>query len=391
MTHRAAALLLVVWAAACSPRVPEVVEAAPGDPLPGLAPDESARFLAGKALFNRAFTPEEGLGPLFNQPQCSSCHDLPTSGGHGAEPVQKATRFDAASGCSTLSEGGGDLLQRAVTPAGRALGLTPERIPQGATDASDIQPPPLYGLGLIEAVPLSAIAAQADPDDRDGDGISGRLGRSVDGTAGLFGMKATHATLASFIEEATRGELGLTTPAHPADLLPQGLPLPDGADPAPDPEVDDAFLEALSDYVRFLAPSAAEMPGAEGERAAVAQGRELFTEVGCADCHTPTWTTGPNDSPALSEKRFIAYSDFLLHDMGPDLADICAPGGTPSEWRTTRLLGLSARSIFLHNGRAQRLTDAIELHGGEAERSRDRYRSLPEEFKQDLIRFLQSL
>ena len=156
----------------CAAPVADVVEAPAGEPVPGLTPEEAARFAAGKALFERPFTQEEGLGPLFNDPQCSSCHDLPTSGGHGAEPVNKATRFEADAGCNLLTEEGGDLLQRAVTPLGRAAGLLPERFPQSATAAADIQPPALYGLGLVEAVPLSAIRAQADPDDRDGDGTS---------------------------------------------------------------------------------------------------------------------------------------------------------------------------------------------------------------------------
>jgi len=368
-----------------------MVEGEPGEPVPGLSPEEQARFVAGRALFGRAFTPEEGLGPLFNQAQCSSCHDLPTSGGHGAEPVSKATRWDPDQGCSLLTDVGGDLLQRAVTPAARDAGILPERFPPGTTDASDIQPPALYGLGLVDAVPLSALAAQADPGDQDGDGISGRLGTGLDGNPGRFGMKGVHGTLASFIEDATRGELGLTTPMRPTENLPLGRPLPDGVDPAPDPEVDEAFLAAVVDYVRFLAPPAAQVPDDAEGRAAVAEGREIFTQLGCADCHTPTWTTGPHPSPALSEKRFRAYSDFLLHDLGPEVASICGPGADRSEWRTTPLVGLSLRSVFLHDGRAQNLTDAIELHGGEAERSRDLFRSLTGASRQDLLRFLQSL
>ena len=382
---------LLLLAACAGPISEEMVEGLPGDPLPGLSPEEAARFAAGKALFNRAFTPEEGLGPLFNQTQCSSCHDLPTSGGHGAEPVMKATRFNADSGCSLLTEAGGDLLQKSLTPLARAAGLAPEQIPEGATDVSEIHAPPLYGLGLVEAVPLSAIRAGADPDDQDGDGISGRLGTAGDGSVGIFGMKAVHPSLLSFTEDATRGELGLTTPSQPTESLPQGLPLPDGVDPAADPEVDSAFLLALVDYVRFLAPPMRQLPQDPEERASVVEGHQIFTSIGCATCHTPVWTTGPNPSPALSEKSFQAYSDFLLHDLGPDLADICAPGAGRSEWRTTPLMGLSLRSVFLHNGRAQRLVDAVELHGGEAAGSRALFRSLSETMRQDLVRFLQSL
>ncbi len=237
----------------------------------------------------------------------------------------------------------------------------------------------------MEAVPLADIAAQADPDDSDGDGISGRLG------TGRFGAKASHPAIASFIEEAARGELGLTTPRFPTESPLQDGSMPYEVDPAPDPEVDDAFLAALVDYVRFLAPPAAEEPRSQPDRAAIDDGRTLFDRIGCADCHTPTWKTGNDASPALSEKTFRAYTDFLLHDLGPDLADICAPGAAPAEWRTTPLLGLRLRSIFLHNGMAQNLGVAIEMHGGEAAAARDRYRSLPEAGRQNLIRFLQSL
>lgn len=387
-----ATLVLSLLVGACGGSPPtDAVEAEPGAPLPGLGAEEAARFAVGKALFNRPFSPEEGLGPLFNQDRCGSCHDLPSSGGHGAEPVRKATRFDGPGACSLLAERGGDLLQNAVTPAGRAAGLFPEPIPEGANGVAELHAPPLYGLGLVQAVPLEAIAARADPEDADGDGISGRLGSAEDGAPGLFGAKATHASLTAFVEGATRTELGLTTPANPHEELPAGRPLPEGADPAADPEVDGAFLEAVVDYVRFLAPPPPAVPEAPEERAAARRGERSFDASGCAACHTPTWTTGPDPSPALRDKTFRAYSDFLLHDLGPELADFCAPGASPSEWRTPRLVGLGLRRTFLHNGRAQRLEDAILLHGGEASRSRDAFRALRPGARAELIRFLQTL
>jgi CxxC motif-containing protein (DUF1111 family) len=367
------------------------VEAPPGSPLPGLSVEAAARFTAGLEAFDRAFTPEEGLGPLFNQTRCSSCHDLPTRGGHGAEPVRKATRWDDAVGCDLLADGGGDLLQAAVTQAGRAAGLGPEQTPRGATAVADVHAPPLYGLGLVAAVPIEAVAARADPDDADGDGISGRLGTATTGGVGLFGRKGTHASLHAFVEEATRGEMGLTTPGHPEELRPAGAALPAGVDPAADPEVDETFLRALVDYVRLLAVPPAGVPGSPEERAEAARGERTFTEVGCAACHTPTWTTGADAPEVLRRKRFRAYSDFLLHDLGADLADVCAVGASPSEWRTPRLVGLTLRSVFLHDGRAQRFEDAILLHGGEAARARDAFRTLSPAGRHDLLRFLETL
>ncbi|MEQ9569252.1 MAG: hypothetical protein RLN75_03600, partial [Longimicrobiales bacterium] len=180
-----AAGIALLGLTACADVVPELAEAAPGEPLPGLTTDERQRFLLGQAAFNRAFTPADGLGPLFNQARCSSCHDLPTSGGHGAEPVRKVATWDPARGCDPLTALGGTLLQRSVTPEARAAGLGPELIPAEADLVVELVPPPLYGLGLVAAVPLERIAAAADPDDTDGDGISGRLAEAAGGGAGL--------------------------------------------------------------------------------------------------------------------------------------------------------------------------------------------------------------
>ncbi|MEZ4416406.1 MAG: di-heme oxidoredictase family protein [Gemmatimonadota bacterium] len=388
---RLALLGLAVFAVACAPPAPLLVEAEPGAHLPGLSTEERALFEAGRALFTQPFTPAQGLGPLFNQTQCSSCHDLPTSGGHGAEPVRKATRYEAASGCDLLEDAGGDLLQAYVTAEGRAAGLTPEMIPAEATGISEIHAPPLFGLGLVEALSTERVAATEDPDDRDGDGISGRMGRSADGRPALFGLKAVHPTLHSFIEGATRGELGLTTPEHPEEERAAGSAVPAAADPAPDPEVDAAFLEAVSAFVRLLAPPAAAVPEDRAAQEAARRGERVFAEAGCDGCHTPLWTTGVTTSAALSRKTFRAYSDFLLHDMGPGLADVCAVGVAPSEWRTARLVGLRLRTTYLHNGRAQRVEDAILLHGGEAQRSRDVFAALGSQERQDLLHFLGTL
>lgn len=386
-----AAPLVAAGLMACAQPETAGVEGSPGDPVPGLTDSELQRFWAGRAAFNRAFSPEEGLGPLFNQTQCSSCHDLPTSGGHGAEPVRKMSRYDEIEGCSLLPEVGGDLLQSSVTALARAAGLEPERFSPEANGVTELMAPALYGLGLVAAIPGETIAARADPEDADGDGISGRIGVTQTGEPGRFGMKAVHPTLESFIEGATRGELGLTTPGLPEEERPGGQPLPPGADPSADPEVDQAFLESLTDYVRFLAVPAPAIPESRQDRASVARGQQLFDAVGCSSCHVPLWTTGIDPSAALAHRRFRAYSDFLLHDMGPALGDICAPGSTPSEWRTAPLVGLSHRSVFLHDGRAQNLTAAIQLHGGEADGARERFLGLAESAREDLLRFLQSL
>ena len=368
-----------------------MVEASPGEPIPGLTPAQLASFRAGEEAFNRPFSEEEGLGPLYNQQRCSSCHDLPTLGGHGAEPVRKATRYTEAEGCSLLPEAGGDLFQQIVTGAGLAQGLTPEVIPATATAAADIVPPPLYGLGLVDALPDEAILAGADPDDQDGDGISGRAQTSGDGPVGRFGWKAQHSTLAAFIEEAARLEMGLTTPAHPREESASGQTVPPEADPAADPELDQAFLTSLDSYVRYLAPPPRAAPTGQSSPEDIAEGERIFAFAGCESCHVAFATTGPSEIPALDEKRFRLYSDLLLHDMGPELADTCTPHAGPTEWRTAPLVGLSLRQVLLHDGRAQSISDAIEVHGGEAAQARETFRRLTPTARDQLLAFLRSL
>lgn len=364
----------------------------PGAPLPGLRLPELDSFRVGKAIFDRPFSTEEGLGPLFNQDRCSSCHDLPTSGGHGAEPVSKATRFDADSGCNLLSDQGGPLLQQLPTRPAQAAGVRAERAPPTANAVATVFPTPLYGLGLVAAIPATAILENADPADTDGDGISGRPALDGSGRLGRFGRKAQHADLGDFVREAIRLEMGITTPDHPEEDKPSGLPLPANSDPAPDPEMSEADLRFLEAYVRFLAPvretSASEALSSPSE---IAEGERIFEFLGCHTCHVPSFPTGPSASPALRNKRFLLYSDLLLHDMGPELADICTPTATPSEWKTARLSGLRYRSNFLHDGRAQTLEMAILLHGGEADAARDVFRRLTADARRQLIAFLRSL
>lgn len=375
---------------ACAPQ-PPFTEGEPGDPLTGLDDQQLRRFARGQTLFNRPFTVAEGLGPIFNQDRCGSCHDLPTSGGHGAEPVEKAARFDPVEGCSTLAERGGDLLQQIVTEPARTLGVQPEQIPEGATDVAHVLPTAVYGLGLVAAIPEADLLRRADPDDANGDGISGRANFDTQGRAGRFGRRAQHATLRGFVEEAVRAEMGITTASRPDEELPNGTPLPEGADPAPDPETDEATLVLLTDYVRFLAPPRTLVVPSDGPAADLEEGARIFEFMRCSTCHVPEFTTTGADSPALDRRRFRLYSDLLLHDMGPDLAGPCTPGTSPSEWKTARLVGLGHRSEFLHDGRAGSIEDAILLHGGEAAGSRAIFERLTSEARQQVLRFLQSL
>ncbi len=384
------ALAALTFGWACQP-VPPFTEADPGLPLPGLDESELASFARGQSLFNRPFSPEQGLGPLFNQDRCGSCHDLPTSGGHGAEPIMKVSRFDSVQGCSTLPESGGDLLQVRVTGPASAAGLTGETIPEGATAIAEITAPAVYGLGLVSRIHPDQILARADPDDNDHDGISGRPNLDATGRVGRFGRKAQHATLEGFIGEALLLEMGITTVAHSQEVRANGAPLPAGADIASDPEATQEQLRLLVNYIDLLAPPRRRLPSDATTMADVEEGERIFDYMGCDACHTPFFTLGADESLAFNGARFRLYSDLLLHDMGPELASTCSAGTTPSEWKTARLVGLGHRSEYLHDGRARRVSDAILLHGGEAATSRDVFRRLTPEARSQVLAFLRSL
>src|SRR2546422_5708265 len=152
--------------------------------------------------------------------------------------------------------------------------------------------------------------------------------------------------------------MGITDPAQPTEENVGGRPIPAGVDSVPDPEITQEQLDLTNDFVRFLAPPTPARLDATGRR-----GRELFSQIGCAACHIPTLRTGDSPVAALRHREFAAYTDLLLHDMGPDLADICLGRATPSQFRTEPLIDLRDAQRFLHDGRATTPEQAIEAHG----------------------------
>lgn len=362
-----------------------------GAPLPGLRDVDLARFRAGLALFDKVYTPQEGLGPTFNENQCSACHTRPASGGtSGFERVVKATRFTPPAACDPLREEGGANVRRQATPLLQARGVHGESIPSRATEVGRFTPPFLFGLGLVEAIPDERIVAAEDPDDRNNDGISGRAGRTPAGRVARFGRKAEFATVRGFVESALRLEMGLTTPGDTVDAL-NGKPVPRPVDPAPDPEVNQMSVELLTAFVRLLAAPAPLAPVTTAQRDSVAEGRRILTALGCAGCHTPVLRTGTgSDIPALNGRAVPIYSDLLLHDMGPALADVCGYTATPAELRTEPLMGVGRRDRLLHDGRTDDLREAILAHGGEAQRSRDAFARLSWLRQEYLVIFLRS-
>ncbi|MCY3613362.1 MAG: hypothetical protein OXH51_17705 [Gemmatimonadetes bacterium] len=389
---RTVVLAAIAAAAACTPTLPDAARI--GDPVPGLTEEELARFDAGRALFDRVFSVDEGTGPLFNENQCSACHTFPEPGGTGEQLVIKATRRLPDGSCDILASEGGENLRRQATPALARLGIERDTIPSATADIATFAVPFLFGLGAADLVPERALHEAADPDDIDGDGISGRVGRTPDGRVGRFGRKADVASLDDFTHLALFNEMGITTTSHARERGPNGAPLPDGVDPAPDPELGDDPVALITDFVRMLAPPPRRTPDPGDDpdaTALIAHGEALFTAIGCAACHTPHVTTGPSPLAPLDRVRAPLYSDLLLHDLGPALASTCAPGATETEYRTAPLLGLGARRTYLHDLRAFSLERAIELHGGEARSARDAFAALPVADRQALLRFLRSL
>ena len=358
-----------------------------GDPLPGLTKQQRELFEQGRKVMEKQFTPETGLGPLFNAPGCSECHEDPVTGGRGDESEVHVALLRPDGFCDPLAERGGPVIQQHVTPAlHAALGIESEPVPPEATTRASRTSPDIFGFGLLDTVPDSKILARADPEDRNHDGISGRPNRFTDGGLGRFGRKALVPTLREFIEGAFVAEQGITNPAVPTEESVGGSPLPPGVDPVPDPEIDQKTVDAADAFVRFLAPPAPLELTHLAKR-----GRVLFSRVGCAACHVPILKTGKSPVKALCHKKVAAYSDLLLHDMGPDLADICLGLATPSEFRTEPLMGLHLSKHFLHDGRADTIEKAIVLHGGEAASSRTKFQALDDARKKALIKFLESL
>jgi CxxC motif-containing protein (DUF1111 family) len=267
--------------------------------------------------------------------------------------------------------------------------------------------PPLIGLGLLEAIPDEDLLSLADPDDADGDGISGRPNRvwqRETGTVaiGRFGWKAGMATVNEQSQDAFFHDIGLSTPLYPGgagECTPRQtacLEAPDGDSPQYDHlEAPRQVVELVVLYVRNLAVPASR----DADDPEVLQGRRLFYQTGCDRCHNPAFTTRRDTTaPELSGQQIRPYTDLLLHDMGDGLADN-RPEGMASgrEWRTPPLWGIgltatvSGQTGFLHDGRARSILEAILWHGGEAEAQRNAVLNMSERETTQLVRFIESL
>lgn len=414
-------------------------------------------FKLGNGLFRKTWVAapsstkgSDGLGPLYNARACQDCH-LKDGRGHVPAPDEPAVsmflRVSIPGGLAP--EGiadwlptqpdpvyGGqlqDFASAGLRPEG-AMQITYRDVPVTLGDGSVVtlrQPeyaltgpgygplhpqamlspriaPQMIGLGLLEAIPAADILAHADPDDADGDGISGRASIVPSAEFGVpmlgrFGLKGGAATVKEQSAAAFSGDMGLSTPLHPdphgecTDAQTDCRVQPVGQEPdARDGlEVDRASLDLVTFYARNLAvPERRHVDDPQ-----VLRGKELFYQAGCPVCHVPKFVTHRlKDQPEQSFQLIWPYSDLLLHDLGPGLADN-RPEGRASgrEWRTAPLWGIgltqtvSGHSELLHDGRARNLTEAILWHGGEAQPARDSFAGMTETDRDALLEFLGSL
>jgi CxxC motif-containing protein (DUF1111 family) len=213
------------------------------------------------------------------------------------------------------------------------------------------------------------------------------VNRFFDGRVGRFGRKALTPTLAEFTEGAFHFEQGVTVPNFLGEGTIGGQPIPPDVDPLPEPEVSAELVAHTDAYVRTLAPAKPKELDGTAKR-----GQQIFSTIGCAKCHIPSLKTGDHPIQALASREFPAYTDLLLHDMGPELADLCQGlVATPSEFRTEPLMALRLARRYLHDGRAGSIEQAVELHAGEGARSRDAFGALSGSDRKALLKFLGTL
>lgn len=405
----------------------------------------SLRFDEGDGIFERPFraanastygSNADGLGPIYNATSCETCHfsdgrteplpgqgmlmrlSIPGTGAHGGpkpHPIYGG-QFGDQSIEGVAPEGYLDityeeiagtygdgtpytLLNPVIIPAGLSLG------PMGDDVMTSVRSPlSMHGLGLLEAIADETLAEWADPQDVDGDGISGKINMVWDSQyekmrPGRFGWKAEQPTIVTQAGDAASNDMGVSSPyfvnqtctSEQADCLSAQT----GADPETPHEFSAKQLDDIRAYLSFLAvPARGHL-----DDPTVIQGEKIFYNIGCSGCHMPTVKTGTDhDFRRLHNKTIQPFTDLLLHDMGEGLSDhrpsYLALG---NEWRTAPLWGIgllervNGHTRLLHDGRARNFHEAILWHGGEAKPHREAFRQLSEDDRQAIVNFLKSL
>ena len=405
-----------------------------GGPIAGLSDSEGKFFEAGLGDFAEADGTNEGLGPRMNLDSCSGCHMQPEVGGTSPfvnPQVAFANKMNATNTVPSFITANGPVREARFvrnpdgTPDGGVHALftitgrddAPGCILGQPAFEQELAnrnvifriPTPTFGAGLIEEIPDSAIVANrvANASTKRLFGISGRVNRNGnDGTITRFGWKAQNKSLLLFSGEAYNVEMGITnelfqterdeTPTCQFTTGPNTVTNTTGATP----QETISAIEKFTFFMRFLAPPAPS-PDTPGGAASIARGKTLFSQIGCALCHTPTLYTGNSTVAALGNQTVNLYSDLLVHDMGIGLADGVSQGRAgPREFRSAPLWGSGKRVFFLHDGRTSNLIEAIEAHqsgnvffgtASEANLVTSLYNVLLEGQKQDLLNFLRSL
>jgi len=365
----------------------------PGDALPGITPIEFEEFRLGLDDFLEVEAADEGLGPAFNGTSCAVCHSVPAVGGGSAISEIRAGRRGPRGEFIPLDEGGESLFHLFSLPSHACQPV----IPAEATIIARRVPIPVFGAGLVEAIPDETLLALEDPVDRNRDGVSGRAAIVVDRATGerrvgRFGWKAQHATLLAFSADAYRNEMGITNDLFREESaygiskermrLCDRLPEPEDIR---DPLTGRRGIDNFASFMRFLAPVGR---GLIDEAAGT--GEQLFAAVGCAACHTPTLTTGPSSNPLFNRRPVALFSDLLLHDIGTGDGIEQASGG-PEELRTPALWGVRFRRPLLHDGSAATIEDAVRRHAGEADLARRGFEQATPGERAALLAFLKSL
>ena len=377
-----------------------------GDPVPGLTPTESSRFTAGKASFVEIESVADGLGPVFNEASCATCHTS-SGGAVGGNTTRVETRFGTIVNnvFSPLTELGGSLIQDHGIGRGDATAGLPalpecappfsfvgEVVPSAATIVAGRRTTPLFGLGFVDAVPEATFVALAASEAQNTPTTAGVVSRvpnadtGATNAVGRFGWKAQNATLHVFAGDAYLNEMGITNPSFPNENCPQGNCDENVCNPEPGLEDNGADVAAFTDFMSMLdAPPRGPLPPDDKE------GEVVFSHLGCADCHTPTIQSGPSPIEALSNRAFHPYSDYLLHDMGALGDGITQNLATGRLMRTTPLWGLRFQTRLLHDGRATTVTAAIDAHAGQGATARAAFDALNTTQQGKLLAFLASL
>lgn len=426
-------------------------------PFPNLSAQQKLNHSLGRSLFEKFWiaspsstTASDGLGPLFNARSCHSCHlnngkgHAPIEGQNGASVPSfflRLKQWPQSSNANPKKTVEADPVYGTQLQTNANINIAAEanmtiryeyksvQFPDGSkselrkpiyqladfshgelhhnTKLSGRVSPALVGVGLLDAVADQTLFDQADPNDQDKDGISGKVNIVWDKTTqtwrpGKFGWKAGMATLTEQNQGAFNGDLGISTPLFPSpfgdctNTQTDCLSLPNGNSPHMENlEASSKVVNMVDTFTALSAPPKMRNLGSDE----FLQGKDIFDQLQCSACHRPTMKTGKHPLfPALSNQTFYPFTDLLLHDMGQGLADIGNEYQAQGvEWRTAPLWGLglnksvSKKQSFLHDGRARTLDEAILWHGGEAQKSRDAYIQLHKKQRDLLVKFLESL